>query len=520
MAKSGVLPSGLATCPKPFCSPCQYGKLTRKPWQTKGGPEKSVTKPITAPGQVVPVDQLESTTAGFIAQLKGKLAVQRYKYATVFVDQFSCYSFVYLQKEITSEETVQAKRAFKRHAGLFGVKILHYHCNNGRFADNGFITDCKLQGQRITYCGVTAHFQNGIAEKTIRDRQGQARTMLLFALEKWPRMLLINLWPYALCTANKVANSTPTTKGDPSPLENFSGVPVQPKLLNFHTFECPTYVLQDKLQSGQSLPKCQSQARLGIYLGPSPSHARSVSLVLNQSTGHVLPQFHIKHNNFFETVTGKPTNYDTPPPTWKVLSQLVQGPPVAQGKTLPSHVTQTLRATGNLSAPQPPVLEVANEPLPDLPDLEGAPQVAQEAPPEPEPAPEPAPHPLKRTTRSGRVVQPTERYREGWEQRQQGLVAWEVLVDQDDSEDIPTVSQQFQLQESMVDPLAFATSSDPDVMYLHEALRTPDRRQFLEAMDVEIQGHVKGKHWIVVPRTEVPKGTRILDAVWSMQRKR
>ncbi|KAL7580903.1 hypothetical protein ACA910_001170 [Epithemia clementina (nom. ined.)] len=343
--------------------------------------------------------------------------------------------------------------------------------------------------------------------------------MLLFALEKWPCMLLINLWPYALRTANEVANSTPTTKGNPSPLEKFSGVPVQPKLRNFHTFGCPTYVLQDKLQAGQSLPKWQSRARLGIYLGPSPSHARSVSLGLNPRTGHVSPQFHIKHDDFVETVTGKPTNYDSPPPTWKVLSQLVQGPPVARGKTLPSHVTHTSRATGNLSAPQPPVLEVANEPLPDLPDLKGASQVAQQAPPEPEPAPESAPNPLKRTTQSGRVVRPTERYTEGWEQCQQGLVAWEVLVDQDDSKDIPTASQQFQLQESMADPLAFATSSDPDVMYLHEALRAPDRRQFLEAMDVEIQSHVKGKHWIVVPRTEVPKGIRILDAVWSMRRK-
>ncbi|KAL7563769.1 hypothetical protein ACA910_020453 [Epithemia clementina (nom. ined.)] len=515
MAKSGVLPSGLATCPQPFCSACQYGKLTRKPWQTKGGPEKSVTKQITTPGQVVSVDQLESTTAGFIAQLKGKLTVQRYKYATVFVDQCSRYSFVYLQKRITSEETVQAKQAFERHAGLFGVKILQYHCDNGRFVDNGFITDCKLKGQRITYCGVNAHFQNGIAEKTIRDRQEQARTMLLFALEKWPRMLLINLWPYALRTANEVANSTPTTKGDPSPLEKFAGVQVQPKLRNFHTFGCPTYVLQDKLQSGQSLPKWHSRARLGIYLGPSPSHARSVSLVLNPRTGHVSPQFHIKHDDFFETVTGKPTNYDSPQPTWKVLSQLVTGPPVAQGKHFSSHAPHTLQATGNLRGlPKTSVQEVANEPLPDLPELEGAQLVADAAPPEP------APHPLEHTTRSGRVIRPPQRYSDGWEPRQQGLVAWEVLVDQDDSEDTPTAAQQYQIQENMVDPIAFATSSDPDVMYLHEALRAHDRRQFLEAMDVEIQGHVKGKHWIVVPRTDVPKGTRILDAVWSMRRKR
>ncbi|KAL7575399.1 hypothetical protein ACA910_007307 [Epithemia clementina (nom. ined.)] len=520
MAKAGTLPSALAKCPKPFCAACQYGKLTRRPWQHKGGPEKSATKPVMAPGQVVSVDQLESTTVGFIAQLKGRLTHQRYKYATVFVDQFSRYSYVYLQKRITSEETVQAKKAFERHASLYNVRIQHYHCDNGRFADNGFITDCKLQGQRITYCGVNAHFQNGIAEKTIRDRQEQARTMLLFALEKWPKMLLINLWPYALRTANKVANSTPTTSGNPSPIERFSGVQILPKLRNFHTFGCPTYVLQDKLQSNQSLPKWHSRARIGIYLGPSPSHARSVSLVLNPRTGHVSPQFHIKHDDFFETVSGKPTNWDSPQPTWKALSGLVPGSTTNHLPT--TGTTPTIAPSVPTQAPteHPQVQEVANEPLQDILDFEGAPPPLEQPLQPPAPLPPPEPNPFVRTTQSGRVVCPTERYTQGLEQRHQGLVAWEVLVDQDDSEDIPTAAQQFHLQTQMEDPLAFAVSSDPDVMYLHEALRAPDRRQFLEAMDVEINGHIKGKHWIVVPRTEVPKGTRILDAVWSMRRKR
>ena len=67
----------------------------------------------TRPGQIVSVDQLESNTPGFIAQLKGKLTQQRYNYAMVFVDQFSGYTFVYLQHRITSEETVKAKHAFE-----------------------------------------------------------------------------------------------------------------------------------------------------------------------------------------------------------------------------------------------------------------------------------------------------------------------------------------------------------------------------------------------------------------------
>ena len=59
------------------------------------------------------VDQLESTAPGFVAQLKGILTTQQYKYATILVNQFSKLSFVYLQKKITSAETVMVKQAFE-----------------------------------------------------------------------------------------------------------------------------------------------------------------------------------------------------------------------------------------------------------------------------------------------------------------------------------------------------------------------------------------------------------------------
>ena len=62
--------------------------------------------------QVVSVDQLESSTLGFIAQLKGVLITKHYKYATVFVNHFSRLSFIHLQQVLSSEETVQAKHAF------------------------------------------------------------------------------------------------------------------------------------------------------------------------------------------------------------------------------------------------------------------------------------------------------------------------------------------------------------------------------------------------------------------------
>ena len=142
--------------------------MTERPWRVKGD-NKAATKTATWPRQIVLVDQLESSSPGLIAQLKDKLTQQCYKYATVFVDQFSGYMFVYLQKWLRSEETVMAKHAFEHSADQRGVKILHYHANNGRVVDNTFITNCNAQRQSLSYCGVNAHFQNAIAEHHIRD---------------------------------------------------------------------------------------------------------------------------------------------------------------------------------------------------------------------------------------------------------------------------------------------------------------------------------------------------------------
>ena len=213
-----------------------------------------------------------------------------------------------------------AKHAFECSAEQRGVRIIHYHADNGRFAENAFITDCKAQRQGLSYCGVIAHFQNGIAERRIRDLQEQTRTSMLYAMNKWKRMVLICLWPYAMRHANEVANATPRKGEDQSPLERFSGVKVNPKLRHFHAFGCPTYVLDNALQSGQGSPKWKQRSRLGVYLGPSPSHARSVALVLNPRTGHVSPQFHVKFDDFFETVQDRSTDLDAPEPEWKYLS--------------------------------------------------------------------------------------------------------------------------------------------------------------------------------------------------------
>jgi hypothetical protein len=97
------------------------------------------------------------------------LTTLRYRYAAVFVDMYSSYTFIYFHTKLTSEETVKAKVAFEAHVKSFGVSIQPYHTDNGRFQDTAFKNHCHEQGQLLTFCGDNSHFQNGKAERRIKD---------------------------------------------------------------------------------------------------------------------------------------------------------------------------------------------------------------------------------------------------------------------------------------------------------------------------------------------------------------
>ena len=180
-AALGVIPKHLQHAKVPKCTACLFSKATRKPWRTRAKPTGVEVPPPAAPGAVVSVDQLESSTPGFIGQLKGWLTRQRYTTATVFVDHYSNLGFVYLQKGTGSEETVAAKKAFECFAGQHGVKVKHYHGDNGWFEDKEWTRHLLQEVQTMSFSGVGAHFQNVVAKKRIWDLQDAAQTMLLHA---------------------------------------------------------------------------------------------------------------------------------------------------------------------------------------------------------------------------------------------------------------------------------------------------------------------------------------------------
>eukprot|EP00590_Aulacoseira_subarctica_P001421 CAMPEP_0172414700 /NCGR_PEP_ID=MMETSP1064-20121228/1332_1 /TAXON_ID=202472 /ORGANISM="Aulacoseira subarctica , Strain CCAP 1002/5" /LENGTH=1323 /DNA_ID=CAMNT_0013151491 /DNA_START=262 /DNA_END=4233 /DNA_ORIENTATION=+ len=485
MAKLGILPKKLATVKPPMCSSCQHAKAKKKPWRSKATQRHIYKQVIDKPGECVSVDQLESSVPGLIGQMKGILTKQRYRVATIFVDHATRLGFPYMQKSTTSEETVAGKDAFEAYSATYGVTIQHYHCDNGRFADNLWRDSAARANQTLSYSGVGASFQNGVAEKRIGDLQGSATTMLLHAERCWPQAINTHLWPYAIRMASDVYNSTPRIDEDASPIENFAGFKMRPLLNRFHHFGCPVYVLHRNLQSGKKGRKWENRARVGIYVGHSIQHAKSVALVLSLDTGLVSPQFHCSYDDMFETVEPQQRHL-LPHSKWqekthftapKLDAMPISGNELERGLIVDRE---------NEGIPEGAIFE----PIADEPPAEAQPHLEGTAPNiEPQP---------RQSMRERRMPMHLQDYH----------VSFETLISTESLANEP------------IHPLVMKASTDPDIMYYHEAIAQPDRKQWEIAVQKEIADHEKGKHWELVLLKDVPSGTKILPAVWAMRRKR
>ena len=110
MAKQGKFTSRIAKCAVLICSVCQYAKTTCRQWHTKLHKQyQDAIESPTKPEQCVTVDQLVSPTPRLIAQMTGFMTKQWYTYATVYIDQYSVLSFVYLQCTVSATETLEGK---------------------------------------------------------------------------------------------------------------------------------------------------------------------------------------------------------------------------------------------------------------------------------------------------------------------------------------------------------------------------------------------------------------------------
>ncbi len=242
--KLGILPSKLEECCNVVCPACLYGKQKRRPWRAKGaaGLQHHIKK-ATFPGECVSVDQLMSGTPGLVGQTTGRLTTARYKVAMIFVDHHSDLDYVHVQESASAVDTIEVKKRFEQFCHEHGVRVKHYHADNGIFASKGFRDEVQRCGQTLSFCGVGAHHQNGVAKRRIQDLADLARSSLAHAAHRNPARTA-NLWPYALRYASYVRRIMPRENHSKPPEEFFAKSKVRPTTKYLHPFGCPVYVLQ------------------------------------------------------------------------------------------------------------------------------------------------------------------------------------------------------------------------------------------------------------------------------------
>ena len=505
MSKQGIISRKFSNCRIPVCSTCMFAKASRRRWRDKPNQRENSVQTLL-PGDKISVDQLVSPTPGLVAQMTGKLTTKRYKYVTVFVDQSSRLGFVHLQSSADADETILAKRAFEEYSRQQGIThISAYHADNGVFRAKKWVESCRRQGQNLSFAGVNAHHQNGIAERRIKEIQGLARAMLIHANRRWPEAITPNLWPYAIKMANEVLNDTPNML-DPerrSAVQIFSRAKVHHNSKHQKTFGCPVYVLDNSLQQNGIFHKWNIRSRVGIYLGKSPQHAKNVSLVLNRNTGLVSPQFHVVHDNNFDTV--RQEKYES---SWQWKAGFVN-----QRAKRKSNEMNNSNGEGRMHSSQ-------YKDMMGRPAMDHAQRTIREE------------SNKKRDERRKRRNMMRDRFIMGETEGvsispdSEGVtepVINDAIVDDEElTKEIFSFEALFPHEEpEILDPLlAYKAVADPDVMYLHQAMKEHDKEKFIEAMRKEIRDQSQNGNFTIMNRNELPKGKRVMKTVWQMRRKR
>jgi hypothetical protein len=138
-------------------------------------------------------------------------------------------------------------------------------------------------------------------------------------MEHWPDAISVDLWPFAIKMAADIHNATPGPSSlSPEEIFIFTRQKARhDRLLDFHTFGCPVFVLDPSFQQGMKIPKWKPRARQAVYLGHSPKHAQTIPVILNLNTGLCSLQYHVVFDDYFTTTHCREQN--TLPATWQEL---------------------------------------------------------------------------------------------------------------------------------------------------------------------------------------------------------
>jgi hypothetical protein len=117
---------------------------------------------------------------------------------TFWVDHATGFIYPTFHSKNDAKSTLESKAEFEAFTSRFNISVKSILEDNGVYASKAFEIACDTKRQKLTFCAVGGHWQNGIAERTIGILQNTARTILLHAMANWPSVITEAFWSFAI----------------------------------------------------------------------------------------------------------------------------------------------------------------------------------------------------------------------------------------------------------------------------------------------------------------------------------
>jgi hypothetical protein len=151
--------------------------------------------------------------------------------------------------------------------------------------------------------------------------------------------------------------------------------------------------------------------------------------------------------------------------------------------------------------PEPGQPQAEENPIESVPEADASPPALEGEPLE-EAVPE-LPPLVVGSRRSSRDCRPTARMLESVQQEELDFSAGSKNVQEEDAEERYYDAMQkdgYRIRDEMTDTIAVLANIDEATMYFHQAMKAPDRDEFLKAIVKEMNDHIVSKNWELVPR--------------------
>ena len=135
LARHGYFPECISLAEKVVCAACQMGKAHR---MARGSDSIIKNEDIKDSGDLIHMDQAESTNPGRPLTHSGRNCKQTVHVVTLFVDSISKKAYPGFQRSTNAAETVKSKQEFETEFMSSGVGLKSFRADNGIFKSTEF----------------------------------------------------------------------------------------------------------------------------------------------------------------------------------------------------------------------------------------------------------------------------------------------------------------------------------------------------------------------------------------------